>query len=57
MKAYDDYEGMALAALRAIVARITGEWDHPDLMAVGPLTADSNQDILRIARGALGDDA
>ena len=35
--------------LRAIVARIEGEWDNPSLMAFGPL-GDLKEDILRIAR-------
>ena len=31
--------------LRAIVARINGEWDNPDLVAMGPLSVDSSDDI------------
>ncbi len=37
----------ALKALNAIRARVHGEWDHPDLMAIGPLGSISG-DILRI---------
>jgi hypothetical protein len=36
-----------LAALRAIRARINGEWDHPDLLKFGPL-GNTIDDILMI---------
>lgn len=36
------------AALRAIKARISGEWDAPELVALGPLLPDRIEDILRI---------
>lgn len=42
-----------LSALRAIEARAEGEWDHPALVAFGPLTPDTSADILAIARMAL----
>lgn len=37
------------AAIRAIVARIQGEWDQPDLVSFGPL-GDTQDDVLRIAQ-------
>lgn len=40
-------------ALEAIVARINGEWDHPSLVAHGPLLANSDEDILIIAQNIL----
>lgn len=43
------------AAIRAIVARIQGEWDQPDLVSFGPL-ADTQDDILRIAQSVQLDD-
>lgn len=39
----------AKSALRAIIARIKGVWDDPDLMAIGPLHSDPMYDVLRIA--------
>ncbi|KAG5182040.1 hypothetical protein JKP88DRAFT_290667 [Tribonema minus] len=39
----------AQAAIRAIIARIQGNWDHPDLVAIGPL-GETRDDILRIAQ-------
>jgi hypothetical protein len=36
-------------ALRAIVARIKGEFDQPDLMGCGPLSTDTMADVLAIA--------
>lgn len=39
-------------ALRAIKARINGEFDHPALMAFGPL-GDQDTDVLRITELAL----
>lgn len=41
------------AALRAINARIAGEFDQPDLMAFGPLSPSSENDCADIARAAL----
>lgn len=43
----------ALAALRAIRARVDGVWDHPDLKAFGPLHSDPMKDIMAIAHTAL----
>lgn len=40
------------AALRAIVARIQGEFDQPDLVAFGPLSPDRMADVLAIAEAA-----
>ncbi len=40
-------------ALRAIIARIEGEWDQPDLVRAGPLDVDELVDIKRIAEKAL----
>lgn len=39
-------------ALRAIVARIKGEFDNPELMLFGPLSTDTVKDILNIALSA-----
>ncbi|TSA08039.1 MAG: hypothetical protein D4R73_09285 [Deltaproteobacteria bacterium] len=56
-----DQEGYAIlfsaapglvSALRAIVARISGVWDDPDLMAFGPLSA-TDYDVEEIAKLAL----
>lgn len=41
-------------ALEAIAARISGEFDHPALMAIGPLLPDTLEDVARIAAAALG---
>lgn len=41
-----------LAALRAVRARIRGEWDDPDLLAFGPL-AIKDEDVLAIAERAI----
>lgn len=41
-----------LSALNAIVARIQGDWDHPDLVRYGPLQLASH-DCLEIARAAI----
>ena len=38
-----------LAALQAIIARINGDFDCPALMAAGPLSADPDIDVIRIA--------
>lgn len=50
-RSYDiDFTGdQAKAAVRAIIARINGVWDDPDLIAVGPLSTQPLIDILRIA--------
>lgn len=40
------------SALRAIVARVNGEWDQPDLVAFGAL-GDLSADVLRIAAAAI----
>lgn len=45
----------AHAAIRAIIARIQGEWDQRDLVAIGPL-GDTQDDILRIARSVEPED-
>lgn len=42
------------AALRAIRARVDGEFDHPDLMAFGPLR-DTDTDCAEIAKRALAE--
>lgn len=36
-------------AIKAILARINGEWDQPDLMAFGALSSDALADIKAIA--------
>lgn len=41
------------STLRAIKARIQGEWDNPHLMAMGELMTDPNADILRFVQDAL----
>ena len=40
------------STLRAIQARIKGEWDNPHLIAKGPL-GDTNDDILSFVEAAL----
>ncbi len=42
-----------LAALKAIIARINGEWDNPELQAIGPLMANESIDIEFLARQAI----
>jgi len=42
-----------VAALEAIRARISGEWDHPALVAIGALETDQGTDVMRIVRAAL----
>ena len=42
-----------LDALQAIAARINGVWDDPALMAFGPLSLDSDEDILKLANTAI----
>jgi hypothetical protein len=41
------------STLRAIKARIQGEWDNPHLMAMGELMTDPNADVLRFVQDAL----
>ena len=49
-----DSEGeTAQATLQAIQARINGEWDNPALLAFGPLSEDSNADVLAMVQKAL----
>lgn len=40
-------------ALRAIIARIDGEWDNPALLQFGPMTHCTNTDIIYIANKGL----
>ena len=47
-----DASGQMLTALAAIIARIQGEYDHPALVAYGPLEANALADVQRIARHA-----
>lgn len=42
-----------LEALKAIIARIDGEWDNPLLKKWGALSAITTQDILRIAQESI----
>lgn len=42
--------------LRAIRARLYGEWDHPDLVKMGHLFTDSDQDIIAWIDAALGEE-
>lgn len=42
-----------LAALEAIEARISGEWDNPALVSFGELSTNTDDDVLRIARAAI----
>lgn len=37
--------------LAAIRARVHGEWDHPALLKLGPLSSDRLQDIERVLDG------
>ncbi len=41
------------SALRAIEARINGEWDNPSLIAIGELHTSAEMDILRIVEETL----
>lgn len=43
-----------IRALKAIKARIDGEWDNPNLMYYGALNVNTETDILRIAEDAIG---
>ena len=49
-EALGKYEG----ALRAILTRIDGEFDAPELGAFGPLQANVSADVKAIAKQALG---
>jgi len=40
-------------ALRAIVARINGVYDDPDLLTIGALFPDAEEDVVRIAKAVL----
>lgn len=40
-------------SLIAIWARLTGEFDNPALVAYGPLSSDSKDDVIDIARKAI----
>lgn len=51
-KTYDLDERL-VNALRAIEARINGEWDNPHLIAAGSLHPNPEVDILRIAEDAI----
>jgi hypothetical protein len=42
-----------LAALRAIVARIDGVWDDPDLVDLGPLSLNMVGDVRDFANRAI----
>lgn len=42
-----------LKALQAVLARINGEWDHPALVAFGPLRTDPMEDIRYIVEEVL----
>jgi len=42
-----------LATLEAVRARINGEFDHPELVKMGPLMADSDDDILAWCAAAI----
>lgn len=37
-----------LEALKAIKARVQGEWDHPSLAKLGPLSVNLEHDVLRL---------
>lgn len=52
VKSYDIDETQ-VNALRAIVARLDGEWDNPHLLAYGVLYVDPDTDIRRIAEDAI----
>lgn len=51
-KAETEYN-VLVSALKAIRARICGEWDNPSLMAIGPLSVNDSTDTLRIADAAI----
>lgn len=42
-----------LSHIRAIRARIKGEWDNPDLLAMGPLFTSWTDDVLRLTDAAI----
>ena len=41
------------STLRAIVARINGDWDNQDLQEFGELTVDTDADVVFFAQDAL----
>jgi len=49
---YDRHQD-TLHALRAIIARIHGDYDHPSLLARGPLTTSEIGDVLGFAKEIL----
>lgn len=51
VKALEQERDALQQKLDAIRARIDGEWDHPALVAIGPLLPDANADILHIIDG------
>lgn len=58
-KCYDIPQGPCAmrSALRAILARIDGDWTQPDLWAFGPLCDDTFADVRSLAHAALAIDA
>ena len=42
-----------VSSLKAIIARISGNFDDPDLEAFGPLSDNTEMDILAIAKEAI----
>jgi hypothetical protein len=50
--AVNSYDDM-LEALKAIKARLNGEFDHPSLVAYGPLSDSETDDILGYAEEAI----
>jgi hypothetical protein len=54
-KCYDIPQGPAVmrSALRAIIARIDGNWTQKDLVEYGPLSSDTFLDVKTIAIAAL----
>ena len=53
MTNYEQETAMLRSALNAILARINGDWDNPDLMKWGALDTGTVNDIRRIARETL----
>ena len=49
----DDQEIILTEALEAIKARIMGEFDNAQLMKIGPLSTDTETDILHIIASAV----
>jgi hypothetical protein len=50
-----DIDETQVNALRAIVARLDGEWDNPHLIAAGSVHSNPEVDIRRIAEDAVRD--